>query len=401
MARRNRYDAVIIGARCAGAATAMLMARRGLKVLAVDRGAYGSDTLSTHALMRGGVLQLHRWGLLPRLIAAGTPPVRTTNFHYGDEVVPVAIKPAHGVDALYAPRRTLLDSLMVDAAREAGAEIRHETVLESLVRDDDGRVMGATLTSSGRTSEAVQADLVVGADGTGSRVAREVDAPIVCQARDAAITLYAYWSGVPDGGYHWAYRPGVSAGVIPTNGGQTCIFAAMTRRRYVASIRDGRQKEGYRAVIAEAAPDLADRLAAARLETRINTFAGRKGYLRKPCGPGWALVGDAGYFKDPITAHGITDALRDADLLAEAAARGTRRAFAAYAGTRDALSRDLFDVTDAIAAFDWDLESLKMLHRRLNTAMKDEVDYLAGLDTGWPTTIRLPASQAPAVPLQI
>src|SRR5215472_3536247 len=93
------YDALVVGARCAGAATAMLMARRGMRVLVIDRGAYGTDTISTHALMRGGVLQLHRWGILPRIQATGTPPIETTTFHYPDEAVTIAIKPANGVNA--------------------------------------------------------------------------------------------------------------------------------------------------------------------------------------------------------------------------------------------------------------------------------------------------------------
>src|SRR5262245_38378596 len=120
-----RYDAVIVGARCAGAATALLLARAGAKVLVVDRQAYGSDTMSTHARMRGGGLQLKRWGVIPELVAAGTPPIRSTTFHYGDEAIRVDLKPDHGVDRLFAPRRTVLDPLLVDAARDAGAEVRH------------------------------------------------------------------------------------------------------------------------------------------------------------------------------------------------------------------------------------------------------------------------------------
>jgi 2-polyprenyl-6-methoxyphenol hydroxylase-like FAD-dependent oxidoreductase len=103
MFNHSRYDALVVGARCAGAATAMLMARCGLKVLVIDRGRYAADTTSTHALMRGGVMQLHRWGLLPRIVAAGTPAVRSTEFHYGEDVVQVGIRPQHGVEALYAP----------------------------------------------------------------------------------------------------------------------------------------------------------------------------------------------------------------------------------------------------------------------------------------------------------
>jgi len=129
------YDALVIGARCAGAATAMLMARKGLRVLAIDRAGYGTDTISTHALMRGGVLQLHRWGVLPHLRELGTPAVRETTFHYGDEEVTVVIRPANGVEALYAPRRTLLDRALVDAARTSGAVVRHGCSLVGLTFD--------------------------------------------------------------------------------------------------------------------------------------------------------------------------------------------------------------------------------------------------------------------------
>src|SRR5512143_3573983 len=141
----TRYDAVVVGARAAGAATAMLLARQGLRVLAVDRGAYGTDTLSTHALMRAGVLQLARWNLLERIEAAGTPPVHRTVFHYQDEVVEIPIKPKHGVPALFAPRRTVLDRVLVDAAVEAGATVRHRVRAAELVHGSGGRVEGVVL----------------------------------------------------------------------------------------------------------------------------------------------------------------------------------------------------------------------------------------------------------------
>src|SRR5215813_2402753 len=162
--RNSHYDVVIAGARCAGAATAMLLARQGARVLVLDRSRYGTDTLSTHALMRGGVRQLHRWGLLPRVIAAGTPAVRSTTFHLPDGAWTIEIRPKHGVDALYAPRRTVLDAILVEAARSAGADVRFGTSVTGLRRDRTGRVTGVT----GRTGAArleVGADLVVGADG--------------------------------------------------------------------------------------------------------------------------------------------------------------------------------------------------------------------------------------------
>src|SRR5580765_3247956 len=130
----SRYDVVVIGARCAGAATAMLLARAGHRVLLVDRGRYGSDTLSTHALMRGAVVQLHRWNLLPAVIASGTAPVRQATFVYGGESVTVPIAPRDGVDALYAPRRYVLDRLLADGAASAGAEVIYGVRLRELRR---------------------------------------------------------------------------------------------------------------------------------------------------------------------------------------------------------------------------------------------------------------------------
>ena len=376
---RSRYDAIVVGARCAGAATAMLMARCGLKVLVIDRGRYAADTMSTHALMRGGVTQLHRWGLLPRIVASGTPAVRSTAFHYGDDVLEVDVRPRHGVEALYAPRRTLLDSTLVDAARRAGAEVRHECTLTGLVRNPDGRVGGAVIFGADGKSEVVATDLVIGADGIGSAVARLVGPQVLWEGRHASSAVYGHWSGLDAPGYSWYYREGVSAGIIPTNGGAHCVFVAVPPNRFRDEVRHD-LAAGYRRALAEVSPNLAAAVAASRLEGgRLWAFAGRRGFLREACGPGWALVGDAGYFKDPLTAHGMTDALRDAELLAVAAVQGSEIAFAAYAALREELSRAFFDATDAIASFAWNLDTVRRLHLELNTAMKLEIEHLAGL----------------------
>jgi flavin-dependent dehydrogenase len=198
--------------------------------------------------------------------------------------------------------------------------------------------------------------------------------------------VYGHWSGVEAAGYGWYYRPGASAGVIPTNAGRHCVFAAVPPARFRDAAFRRDSAAGYARVLGEVSPELAASVAASRLESRLWAFAGRKGFLRRPCGPGWALVGDAGYFKDPLTAHGITDALRDAELLAGAAAAGTEAAFGRYAAARDALSLPLFEATDAIASFGWDLDALKQQHQSLNAAMKREVEHLAALDEASGTT---------------
>jgi flavin-dependent dehydrogenase len=367
-----RYDAIVVGARCAGASTAMLLARRGMRVLAVDRGAYGTETLSTHAMMRGGVLQLARWGLLPRLVAAGTPPVRDTSFHYGAQEVSIALRPGDGVDALYAPRRSVLDALLVDGAAEAGATIRHGETVVGLLHGSGGRVTGVVTIGAECERREIEADLVIGADGIGSAVARLAGAPVLRESQHATASVFGYWSGIGTSGYHWHYVPGASVGTIPTNAGLHCIFASVPPATYRGAFR-GAPMEAFRATLNRVAPDLSARVGAGARAGTLSVFAGRRGFFRQAYGPGWALVGDAGYFKDPLTAHGITDALRDAELLSDAVMAGTARAFGDYAAQRDALSMPLFEATDAIAAFDWDLDRLQSLHKALNIAMKQEV----------------------------
>jgi len=392
------YDAIVIGARCAGAATAMLLARRGLRVLVADRAAYGSDTLSTNALMRGGVLQLSRWGLLDEIVAARTPPVRRVTFHYDDETLEVPIADRDGVSALYAPRRTVLDKALADAARAAGADVVHGVRLVDLVRDEQGRVTGAVIEDRHAGARSIRADVVIGADGIRSTVARLVGSETTHRGANAGWVVFGYWRGLPIDGYHWHYRLGVSAGVIPTNDDQTLVFAAALPWQF----RSGTGVDtagGYRRVIEAVAPDLAQRFEQAELVGPLHGFAGELGFLRRCWGPGWALVGDAGYFRDPITAHGITDALRDAELLARAVVEGSTRALADYEATRNNLVMDLFEVTDEIASYAWDMSRVRDLHRALSKAMNHEVRMLNTLGD-WPARgdLALPTA-AGAAPL--
>jgi len=374
---RDRYDVVIAGARCAGAPTAMLLARAGFRVLVVDPLRYGSDTLSTHALMRGAVFQLHRWGLLDAIRASGAPRIETTTFHYGDDTVEVRIKPRDGVDALYAPRRTVLDPLLVDAAREAGVEVAHGWSVTDVLRDAEGRVRGALVAGGDGAAAEVAADLVIGADGLRSRVARVLDAPELYTTSHAACSIYGYWQGVTLRGYHWFYDAGVSIGTIPTNEGDTCVFALIPRARFME-----RRREGIDALFDEAvaavSPDLAAHVRSTESSGKLRAFPGNPGFLRRSVGPGWALVGDAGYFRDPITAHGITDALREAELLSRAIIGDGQRALSDYQAARDERVRGLLDVTDRIASFDWDLEEAREHHLELNRQMNAQVEALRG-----------------------
>jgi flavin-dependent dehydrogenase len=386
------YDAVIVGARAAGAATALLLARRGRRVLVVDRGVYGSDTLSTHALMRAGVQQLARFGLLGRIEVSGAPLVSRTVFHYEDEIVDVPIAPRGSVPGLFAPRRTVLDRTLVDGAVHAGAEVRYRLRLAELSVGASGRVEGVVLADEDGAERTVRAGLVIGADGLRSAVAARVGAPVTRWGQHATATIYGYWSGLEVEGYHWHWSPGAAAGAIPTNDGEVLLFASMPPRRFAQEAASDIAGT-YRRVLFESAPDLARRIDHARLTGPLRGFAGHPGYFRRPFGPGWALVGDAGYFKDPITAHGLSDALRDAELLAIALdeAEGGDEALARYESVRDGLSARLFEITDRVASLEWDNREVKALHRALSDEMKREVREMSAIHEARPEPVEATA----------
>ena len=378
----QHYDVVIAGARCAGAATAMLLARQGARVLLLDRSRYGTDTLSTHALMRGAVVQLHRWGLLPGVVGAGTPPVRSATFHLADGVTTIPVKPKHGVEALYAPRRRILDAILADAARNAGADVRFGASVSDVRRDRTGRVTGIIGRAGGARLEA-SADLVVGADGRRSTVAWCVGAQAAHVAPASSVLIYRYVRDDAPDDYHWYFRDGAAAGVIPTNDGQACVFAATSAERLRGEPDLGTYAV-WRRILAQAAPGLAERLDQRAPAGPPRVFPGLTGYLRDAAGPGWALVGDAGYFKDPITAHGITDALRDAEILARAIAAGGPDAVGRYQAERDELSLRLFRVTGRIASFAWTADEIAGHLLELGEAMAEEAAAMTDNDRADP-----------------
>ncbi len=214
--------------------------------------------------------------------------------------------------------------------------------------------------------------MVIGADGFRSTLAQQVGAPIYAQSLHRTAVLYGYFAGIENKGYHWYFQPGFSAGAIPTNDGLHCIFACVPPKQFQSRFGEG-AFQGLLKLIGSADEALAGDLYAAGPQDGLHQFGGGRGHLRQSHGPGWALVGDAGYFKDPVTAHGISDALLDADRLAHAVLRGSERALADYQAERDHFAQPLSDVTDAIAALDWDLEEVKRLHVTLNQCMKAEL----------------------------
>lgn len=372
------YDTIVVGARAAGATTALQLARRGHRVLVLERARRGSDTLSTHALMRTGVLLLDRWGLLDRVVGAGTPPVHRVTFRYGAEAVPIDLD-----EPLYAPRRTVLDPILADAAVEAGADVRYRVRVEALLRDGNGNVVGVRASGPDGPLEAT-ATVTVGADGLRSLVAREVAAPVTRAGLASGAFIYGYWSGIETDGIEYLFSDGVSAGFIPTNDGRTCVYVSASSERFLTELRFDLAGAVNR-VLAEAPERARELTAGGTLVSRLRGFPGVPGRFHRPYGPGWALVGDAGYFKDPQTAHGITDGLRDGELLSRALDAGlTSRedlaaALAGYERTRDDLSLPLFAAAEGIAGHRWRLDELPPLHVAMSKAMQRETAYMAAL----------------------
>jgi len=346
------YDAIVVGARTAGSPTAMLLARRGYRVLVVDRAGFPSDTLSTHYIHQAGVAHLNRWGLLEQLTATDVPAARRLTFDIGPFALTGVPPPADGAEVAYAPRRRVLDKILLDAAATAGAEVRERFSVDELVRDGE-RVVGIRGRAAGGGTVTEKAPIVVGADGMRSFVARTVQAPVYDARPGLTCAYYTYWSGVPLDGAELYPRDGRLIGTSPTNDGLAIVIAFWPKaefRRVRADI------ERHFLDVAELAPSLAARLRAGERAERFYGTADLPFFFRKPYGPGWALVGDAGYHKDPLTAEGITDAFRDAELLADAIDAGLSRrrpleeALAGYERQRNEDALPVYDFTYQLAS---------------------------------------------------
>jgi 2-polyprenyl-6-methoxyphenol hydroxylase-like FAD-dependent oxidoreductase len=356
--RRPRHDVVVVGARAAGAATALLLARLGHDVVLLDRAIFPADTISTHQLARTGVVQLHRWGLLQAVLDSGAPAIRQVTFTAAGESTTRRIKDKAGVDLLVAPRRYALDTIVAGAATSAGASLRLDATVTGVRLDDSGRATGVLGHDGSGESFEIDARFVVGADGLRSRVARAVGAEIVENRGDDGATQYAYYTGVPWHGIELIISDGALTGVFPTHDGQACVWicsppaAAREARR-----RAGTREEAFAASLDRAAPELAERLRTGRRTSSVTGMLRAPNIVRRAHGPGWALVGDAGYHRDAVTGHGLSDAYRDAELLSVAldqvlsgeAAEDTT--LAGYQARRDQALRPVFDLTCALAGY--------------------------------------------------
>jgi flavin-dependent dehydrogenase len=358
----TEYDAIVVGARCAGSPTAMLLARKGYRVLVVDRATFPSDTLSTHLIHAPGVAALRRWGLLDEVVASGCPPIGTYSFDFGPFTLAGTPHAADGGSTAYCPRRTVLDKVLVDAAVDAGAEVREGFTVDEVVVED-GAVVGIRGRDAGGSSVFERARIVIGADGRNSHVAKAVSPHHYNEKPMLQWSYYTYFSGLPLDGMHTIIRPDRGWGMMPTNDDLTLIVVGWPTAEATAYKSD---PEGNFLKTLELAPDVAERV---RHATREDRFHGGSvpNYFRTPFGPGWALVGDAGYTKDPITAQGISDAFRDAEQCAaaiDATFDGRRRfedAMSDYQQARDAHAMPIYEFTTQLATLETPPPELQQL----------------------------------------
>jgi len=378
------FDVIVVGARVAGAPTAMLLARQGHRVLLLDRATMPSDTVSTHAITRSGVVQLSRWGLEPA-VAQMTAPVREVVLGFGEERVRFDVRLEHGVDTFYAPRRHYLDGLLVDSAVEAGADFVGGSRVTDLVWSGD-EVCGVVA-----DGDRIGAHMVVGADGVFSKVASLVGARDLYWHEPINAVSYAYYKGIDFPGFWFQFTPGVNAGVIKTSDGQACVFAGRPVDEFERFRLDPDAE--FDRMMARAGADLYELVGEG---TRVSPFRGTPGlpgFIRKPWGRGWALVGDAGYTKDPISAHGISDAFRDAELCARAVHRAlidppnAASAMKGYQSQRDRLSWTVLRESQVLAGYQWGAQEASRRMRAISGVVKEESAALCDLPDWSPEAV--------------
>ncbi len=355
MPNRKTYDVIVVGARCAGSATAMLLARRGHSVLLLDRDTFPSDMeASTHLIWQGGVARLARWGLLDRLKATNCPAMRNVSLDLGGLVLRGQPPPDGTAAEAYAPRRRALDEVLLEAAQEAGVEFHPSSAVRGLVTTS-GRASGVSwVDATGSVFEA-GAQQVVGADGPNSIVARAVSAAVQDEHPHLQGIIWSYFGNLPVDGLEFFARPGRMVLAWSTNDGQTLVGSCVRYDDYAELAKD--PDAGMRAELLSLTPTLGERVQASQRASRWRTRA-TQGLRRQASGPGWALVGDAGVTMDPITAAGITNAFRDADLLSDAihdgltGSRPLDDVVARFGAERDAVSVPLFEFAREMAKLD-------------------------------------------------
>jgi 2-polyprenyl-6-methoxyphenol hydroxylase-like FAD-dependent oxidoreductase len=365
------YDAIVVGARCAGSPTAMLLARKGYKILLVDKASFPSDTVSTLIIWPHGCEVLDRWGVLDPIASTGCPPIALKmKFDVGPFALVGGVVDTNKGRGGLCPRRTVLDKILLDAAVGSGVEFRENFSVEELVRDGDA-VVGIK-GRGGHDTQAIEerAKIVIGADGIYSFVAKEVAVEDYNAIPPLVTFYYSFFSGIDcEDVEQYVGLVHEGAAYFPTNDGLTLVACAWTSDQFPAIRED---IEGQFMALHRKIPGSAERIVAGRQEDRWWGIRGVPNYFRKPYGAGWALVGDAGYAKDPLTAQGISDSLIEAEQVAEAIDAGfsgrkpLEQALAEYQKSRDERVTPLYHFTTELARLEPPPPELQALFGALN-----------------------------------
>jgi 2-polyprenyl-6-methoxyphenol hydroxylase-like FAD-dependent oxidoreductase len=368
----DKVDAIVVGARCAGSATARLLALAGKQVVVMDRASFPSDTVSTHAIAGHGVSLLQRWGLFDRIAATGVPNPKVLSVRVGAlQIDRMPLGDDH--PGTFGPRRTVLDAILVDAAEAAGAQVWTNTTVDDLVFAGE-RVVGVRGRRGTQPFE-LHADLVIGADGVRSRVADLVGAAHYDVLPSNSGGVYAYFAetGIDHSGLGFNDHRGVVS--IRTNDDLVCVGVLVPDQRTRALIRGG--DAAFLTELGAAWPELGEVIRGAKRATRFVTFRPHPSSFRTAHGPGWALVGDAGHYKDPVTGQGIADAFLDAQLLTDALAGGDDLSI--YQAQRDAIGREMHAVSGAMSMLACDDEEAVALFLRFRAAAEATMQTVAAL----------------------
>lgn len=377
------YDAIVVGARCAGSPTAMLLAQRGYRVLVVDRATFPSDTFRNHALLYPALAALQRWGLLDKVIATGCPPITKFTQDMGDFPLTGYLHLPGGIEGLYAPRRKYLDTILVEAAVEAGAELREGFSVQDLLWDGD-RVVGIRGRSAGGPVVEERAHIVIGADGLHSIVAQRAGAVATEDRPTLDWIYYSYWSDMHTDGIEFYRFDDVAMLAFPTNDDLHCV-ATFGPVAGFADYRTDIEGNFHRSLAR--VPHFAERVFSGKRAERWIGTSDLPNVLRKPFGPGWALVGDAGFHRDPVTAHGISDAFGDAERLVaavDAGLSGRQTMAAALAGYEQARNVEAMPVLDGacMAATFGPLPAELLGLRAALRGHQDDTDQFFGVAAG-------------------
>lgn len=317
----EKVDVVIVGARCAGSAAAVPLARAGLEVVVLDKARFPSDTMSTHVLVPNGVQELQFMGALPKILALNPAKSRYLTLQDGDVEIEERFKPFSGIDYGLCIPRDLQDATLVEAARDAGADVRESTKVERVVWRD-GRAVGVVC----RTREGeyeIQAELVIGADGRQSRIAAEVGSWTPYRAsKNGRGFAFRYLddphgTNAPDA-FQIFRADGDQVLVLPSCPAGRTLVVNMTDTARVDDYRT--DPEGSWEHMLARNPAVAARIGGATNMSKVRHTTDLSAFYRRSSGPGWALAGDAGHFKDPVTGNGMRDALKFGRLLGEAVA---------------------------------------------------------------------------------